>query len=118
MKELAQIPLDDAALEKYPFLKNLPAKKQAPYYKNLLTPERLKGHAKIDPLAGPEWNGTFADIHTDYLADDGKALKEYMATDAAVVRKFKDVYGAFVDDGDAKARAAIEAEIAKQAGQA
>lgn len=112
LKELQEIPFDETALAKYPFLKNPPPKKQEPYYKALETPERLKGHAKIDPFAGPDWNGKLADIHSDYLADNGKLLEEYMVQDAAVVRKMKDVLGAF-NGGDAKAKAAIEAELAK-----
>ncbi|ETS78611.1 hypothetical protein PFICI_10673 [Pestalotiopsis fici W106-1] len=112
LKELQETPLDDAAYEKYPFLKNPPAKKQAPYYANFKTAERLRGHANIDPLAGEEWNGQLADIHADYLADNGKLLAEYMEKDKAVVRKMKDVLGAF-NGGDAKAKEAIEAELAK-----
>lgn len=113
LEELAKTRLDDAARDKYPFLKNLPAKKQEPYYANLQTPERLKGHANIDPLAGPGWNGKLPDIHADYLADNGKLLAQYMDQDEAVVRKMKDVLGAF-NGGDAVAREAIEAEMKKQ----
>ena len=118
LQELATTPLDDASLEQYPFLKSPPPKRQVPYYKKLQTLQRLEGHSKIDPLAGPEWDGELPDIHIDYLADDGKALRVYMETDAAVVRKIKDVFSAFVDDGDAVARRAIEAEIETQAGEA
>ncbi|KAM6524453.1 hypothetical protein FSOLCH5_005055 [Fusarium solani] len=112
LKELRDTPLDEAALGKFPFLRDPPAKKQAPYYKNLKTPQRFLGHLGIDPLAGSDWDGKLADIHTDYLADNGKLLSEAMESDAAVVKKMKDVLGAF-NGGDAKAREAIEAEMAK-----
>ncbi|KAJ5107347.1 hypothetical protein N7456_004022 [Penicillium angulare] len=112
MKELQETPLDATALKKYPFLVNPPAKKQNPYYANLQTPERLRVHSKSDPMAGPNWDGQLADIHADYLANGGKLLSGAMDADAAVVKKMQDVLGAF-NGGDAKAKAAIEAELAK-----
>lgn len=111
MKELAETPLDAAALKKYPFLKNPPHKKKAPYYANLTVPDRLKGHLTIDPLAGPEWDGNFASTEVDWLADNGKALTAAMEADPAVVRKMKDVVGAF-GGADDKAKLVIEADIA------
>lgn len=113
LKELTETPFDDAAKEKYPILKNLPPKKTAPYYKNLQTPARFKGHSTSDPMAGPGWDGKLASIETDYLANCGKALSDAMLADEAVVKKMKDVLGAF-GGADAKAKAAIEAELAKQ----
>ena len=112
LKELQETALDATALKKYPFLANPAPKKAAPYYKNLKTPQRLQAHSKTDPLAGADWNGQLADIHADYLANGGKLLTESMASDPAVVRKIKDVFDAF-NGGDAKAKAAIEAEMAK-----
>ncbi|KAJ5721741.1 uncharacterized protein N7483_009675 [Penicillium malachiteum] len=85
---------------------------QGPYYANLTTPARLQVHSNSDPMAGPNWNGKLADIHADYLANGGKLLSEVMEADAAVVKKMKDVLGAF-NGGDAKAKAAIEAELAR-----
>ncbi|KAJ5379860.1 uncharacterized protein N7496_002288 [Penicillium cataractarum] len=96
LKELQETPLDSTSLAKYPFLNNPPPKKQSPYYINLQTPERLRGHSKIDPLAGPDWDGKLADIHTDYLANNGKALSDAMDSDEVVVRKIRDVFGAAV----------------------
>lgn len=45
LKELRETPLDEAALGKFPFLRDPPAKKQAPYYKNLKTPQRFLGQS-------------------------------------------------------------------------
>ncbi|PYI04702.1 aldolase [Aspergillus sclerotiicarbonarius CBS 121057] len=112
MRELQETPLDSPSMAKYPFLQDLPSKKQAPYYAKLKTAERLRGHSTSDPMAGPGWNGKLADIHTDYLADNGKALSEAMTADEVVVKKMRDVLGAFIG-GDAKAKAAIEQEVAK-----
>ncbi|CAG9994406.1 unnamed protein product [Clonostachys byssicola] len=112
LEELKNTPYDAAAQEKYPFLKNAPPKLKAPYYNVQKTPERLRGHNNIDPLAGPEWDGKLADIHKDYLANNGAALTAAMDVDAAVQRKMKDVCDAF-DGGNAKAKAAIDAELAK-----
>ncbi|KAJ5717560.1 hypothetical protein N7488_003206 [Penicillium malachiteum] len=112
MKELQKTPLDATALKKYPFLASPPAKKQDPYYANLTTPARLQVHSKSDPMAGPNWDGKLADIHADYLATGGKLLSEAMEVDTAVVKKMKDVLSAF-NGGDAKAKAAIEAELAR-----
>ncbi|KAH8748899.1 hypothetical protein F5883DRAFT_633662 [Diaporthe sp. PMI_573] len=112
LKELAETPVDDGLIKRYPILGSHPAKKQPPYYANATTPERVKGHLQIDPLAGPDWNGELASTKVDWLADDGKALSEAMSADAAVVRKMADVMGAF-GGADEKAKAAIEAEAAK-----
>ncbi|KAJ5727513.1 hypothetical protein N7493_005333 [Penicillium malachiteum] len=112
MKELQETHPDSKALEKYPFLASPPAKKQHPYYANLMTPARSQIHSKSDPMAGPNWDGKLPDIHADYLANGGKLLSEAVEADAAVVKKMKDVLGAF-NGGDAKAKAAIEAELAR-----
>jgi transaldolase len=112
LKELQETPLNEDALEKFPFLRNPPPKKQDPYYLASKTPERLVGHLEIDPLAGPDWDGKLADIHADYLADNGKLLSRAMESDPAVVKKMKDVLGAF-NGGEAMAKEAIEAELAK-----
>ena len=111
LKELQETPLDDSALKKYPWLASPPAKKQDPYYEDLKTPVRFATHSNSDPMAGPNWDGKLADIHTDYLANGGKALSDAMNGDAAVVKKMIDVLEAF-NGGDTKAKAAIEAEIA------
>ena len=113
MQELKDTPLDDTALSKFPFLKNPPSKQRYPFYDVLQTPQRLQGHSKIDYLAGPEWNGKLADIHLDYLANDGAALAAAIEADPAVVKKMKDARDAF-NGGNAKAKAAIEEEIARQ----
>ena len=68
---------------------------------------------KIDPLAGPDWDGTLASTEVDWLSDDGKALTDVMDADPAVVRKMKDVLGAF-GGADVKAKDAIEKEIVSQ----
>lgn len=112
IKELQETPLDQTALNKYPIFKNPPAKKQAPYYANYTTPERLQGHMGIDPLSGPGWDGKLASTETDWLANDGEALSRAMEADPAVVRKMKDVLGAF-GGADVRAKAAIESEMAK-----
>lgn len=112
LKEMTETPLDETSLKKYPFLRNPPPKRKSPYYKNLKTAERLKGHATIDPLAREDWDGTLPPIDRDYLANDGALLVECMANDPAVVRKIKDVFTAFTT-ADARAKIAIEAEISK-----
>lgn len=112
MKELQETPLDETSLNKYPIFKNPPAKKQAPYYANYATVERLQGHMSIDPLSGPDWDGKLASTETNWLANNGEALSRAMEADPAVVRKMKDVLGAF-GGADIRAKAAIEAEIAK-----
>ncbi|PYH92642.1 aldolase, partial [Aspergillus ellipticus CBS 707.79] len=108
LKELQETPLDATALAKYPFLQNPPPKeKEGAYYNKYQTPERFVGHTKIDPVAGPEWDGVLADIHKDYLKDNGNALSEAIENDPAVVKKMKDVLDAFLE-GEAIARRAIE----------
>lgn len=110
LEELQSTTLDDTALSRYPFMKDPPPKRQAPYYKDFKTRDRLQGHMKIDPLVGPTWNGKFASTETDWLANDGEALTKAIEADPAVVKKMKDVFKAF-GDADAKAQAAIESEI-------
>lgn len=112
MKELQRAALDSTSLDKYPFLRNPPAKKQAPYYKNFQTAARLQGHMRIDPLAGPTWDGKLASTSTDWLANDGEALTRAINADPAVVKKLKDVFNAF-GEADDRAKEAIESEIAR-----
>ena len=112
LKELRECPATDEVLARYPFLKSHPPKKEAPYYERLETPERFKGHLKIDPLAGPDWDGKLADIHQDYLSDNGKALQESIRADPVVIRKLQDVVDAFVA-GETQAKAAIDKEWAR-----
>lgn len=110
LQELANTPLDASAFENYPFLKNPPPKLKAPYYENDCIPARLRGHMNIDPLAGPDWDGTLASTEVDWLANDGKVLTDVMDADPAVVRKMKDVLGAF-GGADVQAKEAIEKAI-------
>ncbi|KAL3489937.1 aldolase [Aspergillus germanicus] len=110
LKELAETPLDETALAKYPLLRDPPPKKKAPYYDVQTTPPRLRQHSTTDPLAGPEWDGKFASTEVDWLADNGAALAKAMESDPAVVRKMKDVLGAFLG-ADARAKKAIEEEL-------
>ncbi|KAL2838631.1 aldolase [Aspergillus pseudoustus] len=112
LKELAETPLDATALAKYPILREPPAKKKSPYYDVQNTPARLSKHSTTDPMAGPEWDGTFASTEVDWLANNGAVLAKAMESDAAVVKKMKDVLGAFLG-ADAKAKKAIEEELAK-----
>lgn len=63
-------------------------------------------------MAGPGWDGTFASTEVDWLANNGAALATAMESDAAVVKKMKDVLGAFLG-ADAKAKKAIAEELAK-----
>jgi transaldolase len=114
LKELSSTPLDEEALRRYPFLANPPAKKSAPYYKNYSTSARLKSLSTSDPLAGKDWDGTFASTQVDYLADDGKALADAINKDPVVVKKMRDVLKAF-SDADDQAKTEIESEIAKMA---
>ena len=109
---MQETPLDATAIEKYPFLKKPPAKKTAPHYENFVTPARFQSHLTSDPLAGPNWDGKFASIDVDYVADDGKALTAAINGDVVVVKKIKDVLNAF-QEADDKAKAAIEEEWAK-----
>jgi transaldolase len=44
--------------------------------------ERLLHLTKIDPLAGPGWDGTLASTEVDYLADNGAALDKAIEEDA------------------------------------
>lgn len=110
LQELAATPLDSTALEKYPFLKSPPPKKQPPYYDTQKTPARLASHSTTDLLAGPNWDGKLASIDVDYLADNGKLLEESIKQDPAVVKKLKDVLDVFTE-ADLQAKAAIEAEF-------
>ncbi|KAI8235341.1 Transaldolase [Colletotrichum sp. SAR 10_99] len=115
LEELQNTTFDDTARSRYPFLKDPPPKRQAPYYKDFKTRDRLQGHMKIDPLIGPTWDGNFASNETDWLANDGEALSKAIEADSAVVKKLKDVFKAF-GDADVKAKAAIESEIANLKG--
>ncbi|EXJ77294.1 hypothetical protein A1O3_10452 [Capronia epimyces CBS 606.96] len=112
LKELTETPLDDEARKRYPLFASKLTKRSAPYYANLKTPSRLAQHSTSDPLAGPDWDGTFASTDVDYLANDGKALDEAIARDTAVAKKLKDILQVF---GDAcqQAKEAIESEYAQ-----
>ncbi|KAJ5633621.1 hypothetical protein N7528_001463 [Penicillium herquei] len=110
--EMANTPLEESHLLQWPFLANPKPKPETPYYKDLSTPDRFAHFNKIDPLAGADWDGKLADIHTDYISNDGKALVEAMQSDPAVVRKIKDVFDAFLD-GERRAQVALQAEIDK-----
>ncbi|KAL4887875.1 aldolase [Aspergillus ambiguus] len=100
LKELAETPFDDAVLAKYPILKDPGPKKQEPYYDS------------TDHLAGPKWDGTFASTEQDWPADNGAAVTKAMESDPAVVRKMKDVLGAFLG-AEVRAKKAIEEQLAK-----
>lgn len=113
LKSLAETPLDETAFNKFPWLANPPVKKETPYYAKMSSNPRFTAHSISDPLAGEDWDGTFASPNTNFLADNGKLLDEAIANDAAMTRKLKDVLNCFLE-ADFKAKDAIEKEIANQ----
>ncbi|KAJ6007781.1 hypothetical protein N7540_011757 [Penicillium herquei] len=102
----------DYSSDSMALLENPKPKPETPYYKDLKTPDRFTHFNKIEPLAAADWDGKRAEIHTDYISNDGKALVEAMQSDPAVVRKIKDVFDAF-SDGERRAQVALQAEIDK-----
>lgn len=79
-------------------------------YATLSTAKRLKGLSQKDDLAGPEWNGVFATMDTDYIANGGAKLDEFIQADPIVKQRFNDANSFFLDAED-KARRAIEHEM-------
>ncbi|KAJ9150894.1 Transaldolase [Pleurostoma richardsiae] len=80
-------------------------------YAELATPERLRVLSTVDPLAGPDWNGVLATMDTDYVADGGAKLDEFLRTDPVAGRRLRDATQFFLQAED-KARQAIEKQIA------
>ncbi|KAL2859145.1 hypothetical protein BJX68DRAFT_261592 [Aspergillus pseudodeflectus] len=76
------------------------------------TSTRLRQHSTTDPLARPEWVGTFASTEVDWLVENGAALVKAIESDPAVVKKMKDVLGAFLG-ADVRVKKAIEEELRK-----
>lgn len=85
--------------------------KPAPSYEGWTVPERLKGIVDTDPLAPAGWKGVTASNDTDYVADGGKKLDEYIRNDELVSKRIEDARQFFLD-AENTAKAAIEALIA------
>ena len=80
-------------------------------YAEMVTPKRLRSLSTTDALAGPTWNGIKASMNTDYVADGGAKLDEVIQSDPVVSKRFADATRFFLD-AEAKAKGAIEKEIA------
>lgn len=80
-------------------------------YATLVTPERLRGLSSKDGLAGPDWDGVFATMETDFLADGGAKLDEFIRNDPIVSKRLEDATNFFLGMED-KARQVIEHKIA------
>ncbi|RGP76682.1 hypothetical protein FLONG3_5122 [Fusarium longipes] len=68
---------------------------------------RVSHLAKTDPLAGPMWDGQLPSTKVDYLADNGAALEEAIATDPITKRGLFEALEAFKRN-KLQARALIE----------
>ncbi|KAL2688933.1 hypothetical protein Neosp_002983 [[Neocosmospora] mangrovei] len=79
-------------------------------YATLSTPERLRALSKLDPLAGTAWDGVLPAVNVDYLAADGERLNRAIQKDGVAAKRVKDAMDRFLD-AEAKAKAAIEAEM-------
>lgn len=86
------------------------AKKPAHPYAELATPERLKTLSTLDPLSGPNWDGVLATMRTDYVANGGALLDEFIKNDAVVGKRFNDAIK-FFTDAENKGKDIIEAKI-------
>lgn len=86
------------------------AGKPSPTYAGWKTPEKYAALEKTDPLASGGWKGVTASMATDYVADDGKSLDEYIRSDALVSHRIEDARKFFLKAEDA-AKTAIEAKI-------
>lgn len=74
--------------------------------------QRLAQLAKVDPLAGPNWDGKLARTDVDYLADNGSALAKAIDEDSATKTGLQDSLDGFKAQ-ELKSKAAIE-EILRQ----
>lgn len=80
-------------------------------YAALATPERLKVLSTMDGLAGPDWDGVFATMDTDFVRDGGAKLDEFIRNDPLVSKRINDATKFFLEMED-KARKEIEHQIA------
>lgn len=80
-------------------------------YASLATPERLKALSTKDELAGPSWDGVLATMDTDYVADGGAKLDEFLKKDKVVAERFNEAAEFFLK-AENKGKEAIEAQIA------
>lgn len=76
-------------------------------YASLTTPERLKALSKKDELAGPEWDGVLANMDTDFVANGGAKLDEFLGTNAVAKKRFADATKFFLEMEE-KGKKAIE----------
>lgn len=79
-------------------------------YASLATPERLKVLSSKDDLAGPDWDGVFATMDTDFVSNGGAKLDEFIRNDPLVTKRIGDASRFFLDMED-KARKEIERQI-------
>lgn len=85
--------------------------KPSPTYTGWKTPAKYAALEKTDPLASAGWAGVTASMATDYVADNGKALDEYIRSDALVSHRIEDARKFFLA-AENVAKKAIEAKIA------
>ncbi|KAL4861506.1 hypothetical protein BDV12DRAFT_207969 [Aspergillus spectabilis] len=84
--------------------------KAAHPYADLVTPDRLKGLSRTDPLAGVGWDGKLASVSTDYLADGGARLDQEIELDPIVTKRIHEAMRWFIE-AEETAKAAIEGAI-------
>jgi transaldolase len=73
---------------------------------------RLTNLLKVDPLAGPKWEGRLASTEIDYLADNGAALTKAIADDAVTERGLREALEAF-EANELQSKSAIEETMAQ-----
>ncbi|KAF2099537.1 aldolase [Rhizodiscina lignyota] len=82
-------------------------------YAEIATPDRLRCLSKLDPLAGPNWDGILASSRkVDYVANGGEALDNAIHENPVMNKRFKDAMELFLN-AEEKARVGIEKAIAK-----
>ena len=79
-------------------------------YASLSTPERLKVLSTKDELAGPGWDGVLATMDTDYVANNGAKLDEFLGSDPVAKQRFADATKFFLEMEE-KGKAAIEEQM-------
>lgn len=77
-------------------------------YATLETAERLRELSKLDPLAGPEWDGMLPPLDVDYVANSGEKLDLAIEQDAVASKRIQDAMTRFID-AELKAKGIIEA---------
>ncbi|EXJ70754.1 uncharacterized protein A1O5_05744 [Cladophialophora psammophila CBS 110553] len=80
-------------------------------YAEFVIAERLRRLVALDPLSGSEWNGVLATMDTDFVADGGEKLDNFIKINSVLNKRFGDASKFFLEVEEA-AKVAIEEIIA------